>query len=71
MGNLNGIRTELKEVWSRLRLRWTETLSVWDDPVSRRFERQFWESLESEVSSTQAKLEQLISVIDQAKRNVY
>jgi hypothetical protein len=60
----------LRGAWQCLSQRWHETLQVWNDPVLRQFEKEFWRPLETEVSATQRELEQLAKSVSQARRAV-
>ncbi len=70
MTNLNATRAELQEAWQRLNLRWQETCSLWDDPVRRQFEREFWQPLESQAPATAQEMERLGQIIAQARGSV-
>ena len=71
MGSLNIAGTELQEAWKRLRLRWQETISLWNDPVRWDFEKEYWTPLETQVPITQREMERLAQVIAQARRSVH
>ncbi|MBS1252572.1 MAG: hypothetical protein MAG451_01613 [Anaerolineales bacterium] len=43
---------------------------VWNDPVRRRFEKEYWMPLERQVQATQREMERLARVISQARRSV-
>lgn len=62
--------SELSDSWQRLRERWHQTTQVWDDRVRWQFEREFWQPLEAQVTTTQRELEQLARGISQAHRSV-
>ena len=70
MGNLNTTRAELQDAWQRLRQRWEETKTLWNDPVRRRLEKEHWTPLERQVHATHREVEGLAQVIAQARRNV-
>ena len=70
MTNLNDTRAELQEAWQRLNLRWQETTALWNDPVRRHFEREFWQPLEGQWQPTVTDMERLAQVIAQAQRSV-
>lgn len=42
MRNLNSTQAELQAAWQRLAQRWEETEALWNDPVRRRFEKEYW-----------------------------
>jgi len=70
MRNLNTITAELQEAWQRLRQRWQGTTALWNDPMRRQFEREFWQPLEDQTPVTLREMEQLAQVITQAQRSV-
>jgi len=70
MGNLNTTRAELQEAWQRLRQRWAETKTLWNDPVRQRFEREFWQPLETQMPAILGEMERLAQIIAQARRSV-
>jgi hypothetical protein len=61
-------KTQLANSWQRLLQKWRETIKVWDDPLSRQFEQEFWQPLETEVAATRRELERLNEVITIIKR---
>lgn len=61
---------ELNAAWQALRRRWEETKMVWNDPVRRAFEQEYWTPLEEGTSAAQREMENLAKVIAQAKRRV-
>lgn len=60
----------LEGSWKRLHQKWEQTKSVWDDPVSRDFERKLMIPLAEQELRTQRELECLAQVVEQARRNV-
>ena len=68
--NLNTTRAELQEAWQRLRQRWQGTTVLWNDPMCRQFEREFWQPLEDQMPATLKEMERLAQVIAQARRGV-
>jgi len=50
-----------------LRLRWTETVEHWHDPVSQAFELNHFIPLERQILSTLRAVDRLAQVLDQAK----
>ena len=60
----------LYESWQRLRQKWEQTKTAWNDPVSREFEQTFLIPLAEQEERTQRELEKLTHVIEQARRNV-
>lgn len=53
-----------------LRQRWQETRTLWDDPVARRFEQNYWTPLDTEAYRTLQELDSLAQVLAQAKQHV-
>jgi hypothetical protein len=70
MSNLNTIISQLDSNWKALALRWEETKKVWNDPVYRDFEKEYWDVLERQVRVTQNEMERLAQVIAGARRQV-
>lgn len=60
----------LNHAWQALRRRWEEIKLVWNDPVRRAFEQEFWTPLEEGTSAAQREMENLAKVIAQARRRV-
>lgn len=64
-----GIR-QLDSSWQALRQRWEITRPLWNDAVTRDFERDLWALLAAQVPATQQELAKLADVIGKAQRNV-
>ncbi len=70
MSSLNNTAAELHDAWQRLRQRWEDAKSLWNDPVRWNFEKDYWTQLEGQVQVTQREMERLAQVITQAQRSV-
>jgi hypothetical protein len=70
MANLSTTITQLDTAWKTLRQRWESIKVVWNDPVSRDFEKNYWAPVEGQVRATQREMERLAQVIAQARRSV-
>lgn len=70
MSNLNSTQADLQASWRRLDQRWEETKVVWNDPVRRRFEQEYWTPLENQTRTTLKEMERLAQVIAQVRRSV-
>lgn len=70
MGSLNSTQAELQAGWQRLAQRWEETKAVWNDPVRRRFEKEYWIPLENQTRTTLKEMERLGQVIAKARQSV-
>ncbi|MBI4768975.1 MAG: hypothetical protein HY784_00815 [Chloroflexi bacterium] len=46
MSNLAQTHDGVQDHWSRLANQWRITLGLWNDPVRRRFEREYWQGYE-------------------------
>ncbi len=68
--NLNMVIAQLDTAWKSLALRWQETKKTWNDPVSREFEKAYWDVAEHQVTATRREMERLAQVIAGAQRNV-
>lgn len=70
MSNLNTAIAHLDAAWKSLHLRWEKTKKVWNDPVRRDFEKEYWAALEQQIPATQREMERLAQVIAGARRSV-
>jgi hypothetical protein len=52
--------------WSRLKEQWDATRVDWRDDVAKRFEKDFWQSWETEVPKFLCELHELEDTLDQA-----
>ena len=68
--NINLSADKLGANAQALRQRWSDTQSVWNDPVSRAFEQEYLVPLENQTQATQREMERLAQVIAQAKHGV-
>ena len=59
---------ELNAALKTLRLLWEETRAGWSDAVSRDFETNHWETLETRVVAALRAMDRLAPVLMQAKR---
>jgi hypothetical protein len=60
---------KLNHLLKDLRLRWEETRTVWNDPVSESFEQKHTAPLEMQLVTTLRELDRLALAIDQARRD--
>jgi hypothetical protein len=70
MSSLANAKKKLDGSWQALRRQWQASRGLWNDPVSHRFERDFWQEFERIVPATLIQLESVILVISEARRNV-
>lgn len=70
MSNLTTALSQLDSAWKRLDQRWTQTNALWNDPVSRSFEKDYWQPLESQSQAVQKEMERLAQVIAKARQSV-
>ncbi len=61
---------QFNEAQHKLKHRWETTKTVWNDPVSREFEKNVIVPLGQQIRNTQQELNRLFQVIEQARRNV-
>lgn len=61
--DINSIYAYYVNAWRMLSHQWQETVTIWRDPVSHRFDKEFWQPLEIEVETTRRELEQLIKIV--------
>ncbi len=67
---MSGLQTDFDMPWQRLKQKWEDTKTLWNDPVSRDFEERFMVPLAEQINQTQNALEKLSNMIAQAKRNM-
>ena len=70
MSTLNDARERIHSGWQALQGQWYTTCELWDDPVRRRFEREFWQAFERIVPATIEQMGRLAEVIAQAQREI-
>ncbi len=70
MSSLLQARDHLDNSWKALRLQWQAALTLWNDPVSRHFERDYWQEFERVVSATSEEMRNLAQILAQARRSV-
>jgi hypothetical protein len=70
VANLNTTLSQLDTALKTLRQHWEATSAVWNDLVSRNFEKDYWAPLEGQVQATGREMERLAQVIAQARRSV-
>ena len=61
-------RGQIAKAMKTLMLRWQETRSDWDDSVSSAFEKNFLEMLEMDVKNAMGAMDQMSSVLQQARK---
>ena len=61
---------QFNETQQKLKHRWEATKTVWNDPVSREFEKNVMIPLGEQIQNTQREVSRLLHVIEQARRNV-
>lgn len=65
------LKEQLAGDWNALSNKWTSTKALWDDRVSRSFEKQYWETLNRCTQETLTEMEQLARTIFEARRKVH
>ena len=60
----------LQRGWQTLQQQWRTTCGLWNDPVQRRFEREFWHEWECTVPSTLDAMQNLAQVMNAARQAV-
>jgi len=70
MSSLNTTHEQIRNGWRVLQRQWQASCALWDDPVRRQFEREFWQDFEQVVPATLKEMERLVQVIAQARRGV-
>lgn len=67
--SLNSGRTKLASSLKELRARWDRIRMSWDDPVARRFEKEFVAPLEGKVRSGATAMEEMGQLLGQIRRD--
>lgn len=70
MSNLDRAQNHLDEDWSMLNGQWQRTNDYWLDTKRDEFERDYWQTIESEFQSTIAELRRLREVVDTVCRRI-
>lgn len=70
MASLGSPINTLDIAWNVLSQRWEYTSSLWNDPVSKSFERDYWTTLGSQNRATLKEMQKLAQVIAEARRRV-
>ena len=70
MSSLSTTTAQLDAAWKRLHQRWEDTKAIWNDPVQRHFEKEYWTPLEGQTQATLKEMGQLAQVIAQARQKV-
>ncbi len=70
MSTLFATRDHLDSAFQSLKRQWQASCALWDDPMRRHFEREFWQDLERVVPATMNEMQKLAEVIAQARRSV-
>ena len=66
--SLPGAATDLSQGWKTVNLAWEAVRAGWDDPVSRDFEANHFEPLQSQVLAAVQAMERLAPVLARALR---
>ena len=66
--NLTTGWTELNSALKTMRLLWEEIQGSWNDPVSRDFEANHWQPLETQVVATLRAMDRLAPILARAQR---
>ncbi len=70
MSNLARAQNHLDDSWSMLKGQWQQTYDYWLDTKRDEFERDYWQTMESEFQSTIAELHRLREVVDVVRRRI-
>ncbi len=70
MASLLNTRQQLGNSWQALQRQWQASRAQWNDPVSHRFEREFWQDIERIVPATMNEMQKLAEMIAQARRSI-
>ena len=70
MSSVHNAGERLQNNWRALQQQWCTTCDLWNDPVQRHFEREFWQEWEQVVPSTLDAMQHLAEVMSAARRAV-
>lgn len=70
MASIEYESSQLDGALRSLRQQWRDAQSVWNDPVSRSFERDYFAPLDQQTTAMLGELAKLAEIISQAKRAV-
>lgn len=70
MASIEYESSQLDSALRSLRQQWRTAQSVWNDPVSRGFERDYFAPLDQQTTAMIGELAKLAEVVSQAKRAV-
>jgi hypothetical protein len=62
-------RARLYNQLKDLRARWQEVQDIWDDPVRREFEEGHWAEMETRVQAALRAMDQLATIMAQARND--
>lgn len=68
MGRLTESHDSLTSSWSELEERWADARQQWRDSIGHRFEREWWQPLETEVPRLLEAMAELDETLEQALR---
>lgn len=70
MSSLSNARAGLENAWELLQQQWQTAISLWNDPVRLRFEREYWQEYEPTLRAALKEMDRLAAVIAQVQREV-
>lgn len=71
MNSLKATYDQFQNTWKSLQRQWQAICDLWDDPMRRQFEKEFWQPLETRMPATLKEMERLAQVIAQARWSVH
>jgi len=71
VSSVNASGERLQHSWHALQQQWRTTCDLWNDPVRRHFEREFWQEWEHVVPATLEAMQHLADLMGQARRAVH
>jgi hypothetical protein len=70
LSGVNTSATELDTALKSLKLRWENTLTLWNDSVSQNFESQYLNAIEREAQTVLHEMDYLAKFIADARRQI-
>ena len=67
--SLSSGRNRLITSWKELRIAWEHATEQWDDPASRRWEKEYLDSMEGAVRGAVSAMEKMVEISHQVRRD--
>ena len=71
MSSAHDAGERLRNNWRALQQQWSATSELWNDPVRRHFEKEFWQEWEQVAPAALDAMQRLAEVMSAARRAVH